>query len=380
MKNMLTNIITNLGGHTGYNILAYNMISGLRRKLASENLVFEDEVCVIADQHSTSRDPILSSNIQKTNITRLAPKTIALFPFSKMMDFHAKYRIGFPMYEGSKLSKADIAFLNTLDHVVSPCDHLTKIYKDSLDIPVNQIEIGIDTNIYRNYTTNKQARDHSNPYTPTNPCIFLMLGKFETRKSSVETLIAFLKFFEEHPLRDSVVLKLKWLTHGYARNLNDIKQTTNNLFKMYPRASKRVVFLDNPREDVVRLYNEADCFLFPSRAEGVGLPLLEAMACELPCITTPYTSLSTYANSKVAIMLPDRGQVPMEDPFYGIKSETWGTYGKIEIEDLMLAFDMFLSMSMQQRLDLGANARSFVEMNFDSFLFGERLLNFVRSI
>lgn len=377
---MLTNIITNLGGHTGYNILAYNMLSGLRRKLASENTVFEDEICIIADQHSTSRDPILSSSIQKTSITRLSPKTLALFPFTKLMDFHGKYRIGFPMYEGNKLSLSDMAFLNTLDHVISPCDHLTKVYKDSLQIPVTQIEVGIDTNLYRNYTSKKDSLDPNNPYTPQNPCVFLMVGKFETRKSSVETLIAFLKFFEEHPLRDSVVLKLKWLTHGYARNLNDIKQTTNNLFKMYPRASKRVLFLDNPREDIIRLYNEADCFLFPSRAEGVGLPLLEAMSCELPCITTSYTSLSTYANSKVAIVLPDRGQVPMEDPFYGIKSETWGTYGKIEIEDLMTAFDTFLSMSKTERLNLGKNARAFVELNFDNLAFGDRLITFLRSI
>jgi glycosyltransferase involved in cell wall biosynthesis len=34
-------------------------------------------------------------------------------------------------------------------------------------------------------------------------------------------------------------------------------------------------------------YNAADVFVFPSFFEGLGLVLLEAMACGLPVITTP---------------------------------------------------------------------------------------------
>jgi glycosyltransferase involved in cell wall biosynthesis len=39
-------------------------------------------------------------------------------------------------------------------------------------------------------------------------------------------------------------------------------------------------------EDLPRLYAAADCLLFPSFMEGFGFPLLEAMACGTPCITS----------------------------------------------------------------------------------------------
>jgi glycosyltransferase involved in cell wall biosynthesis len=37
-----------------------------------------------------------------------------------------------------------------------------------------------------------------------------------------------------------------------------------------------------PKDELVRLYQQASCLVFPSRYEGFGLPLLEAMACGTP--------------------------------------------------------------------------------------------------
>ena len=36
------------------------------------------------------------------------------------------------------------------------------------------------------------------------------------------------------------------------------------------------------KDELVRLYQQASCLVFPSRYEGFGLPLLEAMACGTP--------------------------------------------------------------------------------------------------
>lgn len=39
-------------------------------------------------------------------------------------------------------------------------------------------------------------------------------------------------------------------------------------------------------EDLAALYSSADCFLLPTRREALGLSLLEAMSCSLPCLVT----------------------------------------------------------------------------------------------
>lgn len=47
-------------------------------------------------------------------------------------------------------------------------------------------------------------------------------------------------------------------------------------------------FLANPELERIRtLYSSCDAWLFGSRAEGFGLPILEAMACRTPVIATP---------------------------------------------------------------------------------------------
>ena len=53
------------------------------------------------------------------------------------------------------------------------------------------------------------------------------------------------------------------------------------------------------------LYRTAKTFVFPSRAEGFGLPPLEAMACGTPVVTTDSTSLPEIVGSAAFTVKPD---------------------------------------------------------------------------
>jgi len=50
-----------------------------------------------------------------------------------------------------------------------------------------------------------------------------------------------------------------------------------------------------PTEDLVKIYNLAEVFVMPSIYEGFGLPVLEAMACGCPVVTTKEGSLEEVA-------------------------------------------------------------------------------------
>jgi glycosyltransferase involved in cell wall biosynthesis len=59
-----------------------------------------------------------------------------------------------------------------------------------------------------------------------------------------------------------------------------------------------------PEEHLAGLYSGASLFLFPSLAEGFGLPLLEAMACGLRAITSNTTSLPEVGGDVVTYIDP----------------------------------------------------------------------------
>jgi glycosyltransferase involved in cell wall biosynthesis len=56
--------------------------------------------------------------------------------------------------------------------------------------------------------------------------------------------------------------------------------------------------------DLVGLYNGAKVFVYPSRYEGFGLPILEAMQCGTPVITTNISSMPEVAGGAAVLITP----------------------------------------------------------------------------
>jgi len=69
---------------------------------------------------------------------------------------------------------------------------------------------------------------------------------------------------------------------------------------------KRVILTGYvPDDDLPALYQGAEVFVLPSRYEGFGLPVLEAMASGTPVITTTATSLPEVAGDAALLFNPD---------------------------------------------------------------------------
>jgi glycosyltransferase involved in cell wall biosynthesis len=63
-----------------------------------------------------------------------------------------------------------------------------------------------------------------------------------------------------------------------------------------------------PHERLPALYRGAEVFVYPSRFEGFGIPVLEAMACGVPCVVSSHPSLDEAAGDAAVRADPDDAQ------------------------------------------------------------------------
>jgi len=83
---------------------------------------------------------------------------------------------------------------------------------------------------------------------------------------------------------------LQLIIIGSARSSENMLKFTTTLKNL--SNSHEIYHLTNvPSEDLVQFYNGALCFIFPSFFEGFGLPVIEAMSCGCPVITSNTSSL-----------------------------------------------------------------------------------------
>jgi len=100
------------------------------------------------------------------------------------------------------------------------------------------------------------------------------------RKNTKNLLEAYSKFFKMINVPLVIIGEKEW---GYERVIN--------LWKKLKLGEKVRFIFSVPDEDLVAIYNLAEVFIYPSFYEGFGLPVIEAMACGCPVITSNLSSL-----------------------------------------------------------------------------------------
>ncbi len=132
----------------------------------------------------------------------------------------------------------------------------------------------------------------------------LFLGTIEPRKNIIGLIRSFdyLQSRAKKENRDEL-LKYKLVIAGYAGWKNreifsEIKKSDNK---------NNIIFAGCiPDEDKEYLLNLASIFVYPSFFEGFGIPVLEAMACGTPTITSNTSSLPEIAGRGAILVDPDK--------------------------------------------------------------------------
>ena len=191
-----------------------------------------------------------------------------------------------------RLSRA--IHLNTYDQILVNSESTKRDLVDHLGVPQERILVtllGRDDRFMRIDDISKNQRVKEKYSLPESYLLFT--GTLEPRKNITGLLEAYGKAKARESLKLVITGKKGWL-------YKEIFQTVKRL-----NLKDRVVFTGfADDDDLPSIYSMAKVFVYPSLYEGFGLPVLEAMACGVPVITSDVPSLREVAGEAAVLVDP----------------------------------------------------------------------------
>jgi glycosyltransferase involved in cell wall biosynthesis len=192
-------------------------------------------------------------------------------------------KIKWAIFESDTPSASYLEYLNNSHAIWLPSNWAKNILIKS-GISADKMFVigeGVDPRVFHPF--GRRFWDKSTPFK------FYTCGKYENRKGYDELLEGFELAFGG---RKDVVLVLK--ADYFAGDNNDKKASLKDDLSKRKLTNVFPVYGALPTNDMSLIYNNVNAGVFPSRAEGWGLPICESLACALPVITNNYSGQTEY--------------------------------------------------------------------------------------
>jgi glycosyltransferase involved in cell wall biosynthesis len=185
------------------------------------------------------------------------------------------------------------------DHVITDSDASRADILRCLNVPrekVTAVPPGIDSSFFRRVEEPQAVDSVLRKYRLERPFI-LFVGVLEPRKNIPRLLRAYSLFRKRRAgnqkIRLVVAGKKGWKTRALEETLRILDCREDVVLPGY---------VDD--EDLPALYSAAELFAYPSLYEGFGFPVLEAMACGTPVLTSAVSSLGEIAGDAAVLVDP----------------------------------------------------------------------------
>lgn len=171
------------------------------------------------------------------------------------------------MYEAETIPPEWPELLNErCERVIVPCEHNARVFREcGVTIPVHVVHGGTDPDEFPVVTRQRNG----------NPYVFMCLGDRGSRKGQD---LVWRAFWNAFGASDDVRLIMKLLPDS----MKELDESGSDW---------RIRFWRDKVESMASVYPAADCFVFPSRGEGWGMPPREAAMMGVPTIATRYAGL-----------------------------------------------------------------------------------------
>ena len=262
----------------------------------------------------------------------------------RVKDLKGRYNLIYFAWEESQIPKQWAMDFNKLDGIMVPSTFVKKVLEYSgvhsrIEVIPNCVDIDLFS---RNISPMTIKTDKK--------FIFLNIGSGFPRKGIDVLITAYVEEFSSH---DDVCLVLKTFPNIH-NNISDlIKDATRP-------DGPEIVHIDKDMADkeIVSLYRRSDCFVSPTRGEGFGLPMAEAMICKIPVIATCYSGHLDFCNEKNSYLVdyklvPSKSHVRTE---YQIDNSLWAEPDIQHLKQLMRhVYENRDSAEIRNKVDLGYN-------------------------
>jgi glycosyltransferase involved in cell wall biosynthesis len=181
------------------------------------------------------------------------------------------------------------------DHIITVSDYSKNDIAKTYDIDPRKITVTYEGAGDQYFPSDKEkCREQiAAKYGVTGPFL-LYVGRLQERKNLPRLLSAYARLRKEGVDEKLVLVgKKDWMFGNIHAQVESLGLATSVIFAGYV-----------PSSDLPAFYNAAEAFVFPSIFEGFGLPVIEAMACGLPVLTSFGSSLEEIAGDAAVLVDP----------------------------------------------------------------------------
>ena len=189
----------------------------------------------------------------------------------------------YPFFELDTFNSMEVKHLNVPDRIFASSQWAKSIIENNgINSRIDVVPLGVNRLIFNEYV----QRDRSD-----DKYVFLNIGKWEVRKGHDILYKIFNDAFGDDP---NVEL---WILASEHNNSYSSKEEIDEWHKKYSAKNIKIFRGVENHQDVAKIISESDCGIYPSRAEGWNLELLETMSMNKPVIATDYSAHTEFCDS-----------------------------------------------------------------------------------
>lgn len=291
------NLITPIGHQLGYGIVGLNLANTLVQEGVEFNLSPLSMEQVPAKYQESLSKPLSVPYNEKWPTIKIWHQNDSSMP-------QTSKRIFFPIFELTGFTDIEIQALDNTDKILVCSDWGKQVIKENVSKKVSVVPLGVDKEIFKYVDQPK----------PTRPLRFINIGKWEKRKGH-DILPDILLGLEDQNFELWMVPNNPFISLLDDRNWKHMyRNKLGDRVKFFPRMDSQ--------QDIANIISQCDIGVFPSRAEGWNLDLVEVMATTgVPAYFTNYS-----AHTHISMMIEEFIPYDNYSTHYSVESANDGIW------------------------------------------------------